>query len=417
MVTGTELKYEEIFGILNNGFDQSLDKNEYTELDAEITHHKFKSDTEGVFDGTNEYETFDPVFKALLKFYLERNEHSDETIFSHLEQKDETVEVNKNFRYSIVSYGSKTEYSSAIIMLHGLNEKSWQKYLPWAYELSRNTGKPVILFPTAFHINRAPEVWSDFRKMKRVADERQNLFPNAQEISFANAAISTRLQFVPRRFLLSGLQTYRDIVKLAGHIKSGGHPLFKKSSSIDFFAYSIGAFLAEILLMSDQDSLFEESRLFIFCGGSTLDEMTPVAKAILDSGAAEAMYRYYITDYEKNAVQDPWLRNFLNSKKREADIFTSMLAGEKGRKQRESILKKIGGRIYSLGLMKDEIIGTAGMLKTLASQTLKNRIRTKVKDFIYPYTHVNPFPSLKKFENEIAAEFTNTFRLASDFLV
>ncbi|MFA6879472.1 MAG: DUF6051 family protein, partial [Bacteroidales bacterium] len=46
-----------------------------------------------------------------------------------------------------------------IILLHGLNERSWEKYLTWAEDLAINCNRPVILFPMAFHMNRTPASW------------------------------------------------------------------------------------------------------------------------------------------------------------------------------------------------------------------------------------------------------------------
>lgn len=58
------------------------------------------------------------------------------------------------------------------------------------------------------------------------------------------------------------------------------------------FGYSIGALLAEVLLMANPKNYFEKSKLFIFCGGPTFDIMFPVARAILDSKAYESMSKF-----------------------------------------------------------------------------------------------------------------------------
>ena len=60
-----------------------------------------------------------------------------------------------------------------LLLFHGLNEKDWDKYLPWAHALARATGKAVLLFPTAFHMNRAMGHWSDHRCMHRASQERR----------------------------------------------------------------------------------------------------------------------------------------------------------------------------------------------------------------------------------------------------
>jgi hypothetical protein len=72
---------------------------------------------------------------------------------------DSGEKENQNFRYAVLTPAKNRMFSEAIIMLHGLNERNWSKYLPWAYQLVLQTQKPVILFPIAYHINRSPLTW------------------------------------------------------------------------------------------------------------------------------------------------------------------------------------------------------------------------------------------------------------------
>ena len=58
-------------------------------------------------------------------------------------------------------------------MLHGLNERKWDKYLAWAHYLAEETGKPVIIFPTSFHINRSLPEWLNPRLMNTRAEFRR----------------------------------------------------------------------------------------------------------------------------------------------------------------------------------------------------------------------------------------------------
>ena len=102
-------------------------------------------------------------------------------------------------------------------MLHGFNEKYWDKYLPWAKRLMEQTGKAVVLFPIAFHMNRAPHEWCERRLMHEVSDLRKKTFPDVICSSLVNVAISTRLQAKPQRFVWSGLQTYYDVIRLIRH--------------------------------------------------------------------------------------------------------------------------------------------------------------------------------------------------------
>lgn len=59
---------------------------------------------------------------------------------------DSKVKENTTFRYPLF-LPEGNEAPGAIFLLHGLNEKQWDKYLPWAYELCLKTGYAVLLFP------------------------------------------------------------------------------------------------------------------------------------------------------------------------------------------------------------------------------------------------------------------------------
>ena len=73
---------------------------------------------------------------------------------------DNNIIENFSFEYPVFTPSGKFRQDKAILLLHGLNERNWDKYLPWAEFLCLHTGKPVILFPIAFHINRALVTWS-----------------------------------------------------------------------------------------------------------------------------------------------------------------------------------------------------------------------------------------------------------------
>jgi hypothetical protein len=71
------------------------------------------------------------------------------------EMGDSLIEENISFRYPLVreAASSKTSGKSlqrhdhVVILLHGLNERSFSKYLPWAYQLWAATRVPVSCFP------------------------------------------------------------------------------------------------------------------------------------------------------------------------------------------------------------------------------------------------------------------------------
>ena len=108
------------------------------------------------------------------------------------------------------------------------------------------------MFPIAYHMNRAPQNWSNPREMINIVKQRILNNKEVANCTFANIALSLRMEHTPEMLPISGIQTYFDIVKLAMMIKSGHHPLFKQNTNIDFFAYSIGALLAYTYILNTQ---------------------------------------------------------------------------------------------------------------------------------------------------------------------
>ena len=227
-------------------------------------------------------------------------------------KEDIVFSENKSFTYPVFipsDEGSK----KLILLLHGLNERSWIKYLVWAYYLAKYTGSYVILFPISFHMNRSPESWKDPRAMVGFLNERRLAYGKIEMSSIANIALSKRLTEDPRRFFSSGYQTVMDIVKLLKLIKSGKHQVIPGESKVDVFAYSIGAFLAQIIFMGNPEGLFTNSKLFMFCGGSVFSNMYGTSKLIMDNLAYEKVYSYYMNDFENETRGKSQLVEFLRS--------------------------------------------------------------------------------------------------------
>jgi len=146
---------------------------------------------------------------------------------------DEIIE-NKIFRYPVFSPTNKIDESRAIILLHGLNERNWNKYYSWAYSLCQKTKRTVILFPLAFHINRSPQSWSNPRYLEKLYSLRKTILGPDRSVSYANMAISSRLWENPLRFFHSGKQTLQDIEKLIGIIQDGKHSYIGKNTGLIF---------------------------------------------------------------------------------------------------------------------------------------------------------------------------------------
>jgi hypothetical protein len=315
---------------------------------------------------------------------------SDASLNGFSNVNDTLIAENRSFSYPVFT-PPRTDSDKVILLLHGLNERSWLKYLVWAYYLAENTDSYVILFPISFHINRSPVSWKDPRIMIPFMKDRNSSIGNISMSSFANIAISNRLTEDPMRFFNSGYQTASDITDLLLTIRNGEHQIIPRGSKINIFAYSIGAFLSEILIMGNPENLFDESKLFIFCGGSVFSNMRGSSKLIMDSVAFDRVYNYYLNDFEKSIKGKSPLVDFLRTSQI-GMAFRSMIDLGRLKTFRENILKKLQDQIHSITLIKDTVIPSEGVLATLG--TLKKKNIVDIWDFPYTYTHENPFPIL-----------------------
>lgn len=348
---------------------------------------------------------------------VSKNEDLNLCDYDHtLSSDDCDIKENNNFNYSFFKSRTNKKSEEVIILLHGFNEKYWFKYLPWAKSLLEKTGKDVILFPLSFHMNRAPLNWSNPRLMKNISETRNKLFKENTASSFVNASISTRLHFNPVRFLWSGLKTVNDINELVRQIKTGEHPYINSNAKIDFFGYSIGAFISEIMLMMNEEKMFDSSKLFIFCGGSTFNKINPVSRSILDFIAHSILHKYYIDDFEFNVRSNPNLKLFFQKSCSKGKFFKSMLNYNKMQEFREKRLKEISHHIRALTLTKDSVFSPSNVKATLQGKKSNIPIVVEEINFPYEYDHINPFPLLTANSNAINYWFEYTFDFAAEFL-
>jgi pimeloyl-ACP methyl ester carboxylesterase len=328
---------------------------------------------------------------------------------------DNQVEENQRFVYPVFINHQKTGGDRVIILLHGLNERDWDKYLPWARALHMQTKQPVILFPISFHVNRSPEAWKDPRLMAGLAKHRMQKNKEIQDATFLNAAISERLQMLPKRFYTSGLQTYYDLEELIGQLKAGNHPLLGKKSQVNFFGYSIGALLTQILLMANPKNMLKESRAFLFCGGASFDRMRGVSRFILDSAAFNTL-RSYFTHLEEYLGSDRQLKNLIK-KMAPGIYFRSMIdalgLGEYRRKRMGDLAKQLS----IVTLEKDQVIPPEAVKRTFEGLGTGLKKLVSVMDLPYSYTHENVFPpNLKDHQRDVDEAFEKIFARAAHHL-
>lgn len=381
----------------------------------EIATRRFTSPHTDIYPSSGDYEYTDSTQAALLRFYLQSASFTDKHLFKGLHMADRDIEENRCFRYPVLKPRTGSPAGKAIILLHGLNEKSWAKYIPWARALAERTGRPVLLFPLAFHMNRAPASWSAPREMFQVSRERRKLFPHLQSGSLANAALSHRIQFAPHRFITSGLHSYRDLLLLLTSMAEGRHPDFAEGCRIDFFAYSIGASLAQMMLMTNPQGLLNRSRFFLFCGGAVLDEAAPVSKAIIDGEANSSLFTFFRQIFEAPQELAEPLRGLLDSGLPEVEALKSLLFLDKMQPFRQRQLETEYGRLMVTGLKLDKVFPPEALEKTFGQGGPLNVI-----DMPFSYSHEIPFPAephQNPEEKELVTEsFHSIFDKAASFL-
>ena len=331
--------------------------------------------------------------------------NSDDAAWS-FNPADREIAENISFEYPVFITRGKEKYEHAILLMHGLNERSWNKYLTWAEYLCITTGKPVILFPIAFHMNRSPQEWTNPRCMQDVLNLRRKLHGEDRSLSFANIALSERISKNPLLFYSSGRQTVFDLEQLYREIKQGIHPLFSSGARIDIFGYSIGAFLSQIVLMSNPSGLFSDTRLFMFCGGGIFSSMYGVSRSIMDRAAFDHLYQYYLNDFGLTQKLKP---------DKVFDAFYSMISPDRNRSEREAFFAQMGNRLCGIALEQDLVMPYVGLQQALGTDCSNEKIN--LQDFPFSYTHENPFP-IGAHTNQIAVndEFNNVFSQAAGFL-
>jgi len=326
-----------------------------------------------------------------------------------LDRHDSQVPENQVFRYPVFHPSEGGKAQGMLLLFHGFNEKHWDKYLPWAHYLATLTGKAVVLFPMAFHMNRAPREWSDFRLMHRASERRREALPELIASSLSNVAISTRLQARPQRFIWSGLQTYCDVVQLLTQIRDDRHPLIAPDATVDILAYSIGCWLAQILTMTNPDGLFARSRLCLFCGGAVFNRMSPVSKFILDSEADVSLYSYVVEHLASHLQHDSRLHHYLSELHPEGMNFRSMLNYGVLRPEREAHFRRLAPRLLAITLERDTVIPPYEVINTLQGAARDIPVRVDVQDFPYPYQHEDPFPAKLALRESVDGAFRGVF--------
>ncbi len=328
---------------------------------------------------------------------------------------DNQIDENQNFVYPVVTGNQALKSDTAIVLLHGLNERDWNKYLPWAAALYERTGQPVVLFPISFHVNRTPPQWKDPRVMNRLAKERKRRYSGLSHSTYLNAAISERLQTLPKRFYTSGLETYYDLVELIRQIRCGQHPLLAQKKQVHFFGYSIGALLTQIMMMCNPGQLLSSSKALLFCGGATVDRMQGASRFILDNMAFETLRNYFLR-LDEHLNNDPGLKQIIH-KLNPGIYFRSMVNALYAADLRKQRFTDLADKLRIIALKKDQVIPARAIRQTFGQMNRQLLGLIQTMDFPFDYTHENVFPPQGPAEkNQVNRAFDRVFDQAGLYL-
>ena len=306
-------------------------------------------------------------------------------LFRSLFRSEEMERANGEFTYYLMSPAGQ-EGNGAIILLHGLNERSWNKYIQWGIRLAGDTGRHVILFPSAYHMNRAPGSWIDRHLMTPLVTARTSMMPDIRMASFVNVALSTRMTTTPQRFMLSGYQTVRDVSFLVRIINDGLHPGIPGGGPVDIFAYSIGALATQVMMLSKPSLLPDESRIMFFCGGSAFNQMNGTSKFIMDSRAFERLITFYLEWPETDGRWESKLVTALMKETPEGEAFYAMTSLSRLKAVAGAPFREMDNRFRAVTFSGDSVIPPEAVSATLQGADVE--IWTPE----YPFTHENPFP-------------------------
>jgi len=331
-------------------------------------------------------------------------------IFNSIFKSKELEQSNSDFRYYLL-IPDNSSGRGAIILLHGLNERSWNKYVQWGLRLATDTGRPVILFPSAYHMNRSPRSWIDRHLMMPLVAARTTLVPDTHLSTFVNVALSTRMSSSPQRFILSGYQTINDLKVLISSVREGTHPDLPGGGRVDVFAYSIGALATQIMMLSKPSVLPDDSRVMLFCGGSAFSLMNGTSKLIMDSMAFEKLMSYYLEWPKENRNTDSdGLMKIMNDTP-EGRAFYAMTSLSRLKDVSGTPFSNTQGKLMAVSFAGDCVIPSDAVSATLQGASVE------IWSPGYPCTHENPFPVLAgNLSDEVDGTFDRLFSTAASFL-
>ncbi|MBQ9470044.1 MAG: hypothetical protein IJU72_03725 [Bacteroidales bacterium] len=330
---------------------------------------------------------------------------------------DGKIAENRSFTFPVVFPQIGGSYSRAILMFHGINERSWKKYLPWAYTLAERTHRPVILFPMAFHVNRGLRRWVSPQAMQPLLEQRQAL-EGQEHSTFANVAISQRIHEAPMRFYIAGHQSAEDIVRLIALVGRGQIEGLREGARVDAFAYSIGAMLAQALFIANPGDLLSGAKMFMFCGGAHFSTMRGCTRLIMDCVAHTALRSFFLNDFLSLLDGASDFAEFFGANPLGQGL-AAMIEPSRNAALFEQRMAAMAGHLQVVTLREDQVIPSRCIHDTFAG--IAPRMGCDFMHelhFEHEYRHEMPFPIFNDSTSRLVdASFEQVFDAATEFFL
>jgi hypothetical protein len=324
---------------------------------------------------------------------------------------DVSIEENIHFRYPLLRdhyTGPLKRSKELLILLHGLNERSFTKYIPWAYQIWAQARMPVLLFPISFHINRVRRAWGGTQQERY---HHRMAIPGNELSHRFNAVISDRLHAHPERFMWGALQSYYDILDIVAMIRDNRHPHFEPDTRIDLMGFSAGGYISLALFLENAHRWFDDSRAVIFASCAAVRDVNLASPLILDHAAEMALMKLFVKYREK--LMTPRLAHWFtaHSEGRWFDAFCGLMPD---RTLLEPRLREVAPRLLGIANANDQVMTPGAMMNAL--QGRRRDTGVPIKELILGI-HENPFasPDYNQRERQMITEFLDIERYGREF--
>lgn len=335
------------------------------------------------------------VYEVRFKSEFVKEQPSDK------QTSDKDILENNKFRFPLMRKCSASEelqkHDRVTIVLHGLNEGGFLKYLPWAYGIMLGIDAPVAIFPFTFTINRAARQWGNDRGTNYLPSRRG--IPGNGNISEFNAIISERLDAHPERFFWGAIQSYWDLVDLVRQIRQpeqhlapdGSLPFIAQqiapNARIDFLGFSSGGYLALALLAVNHEGLFSNSRACLFATCAEMRSLGAGSPFTLDRVVQNTVRKFYV-DYMATQPNDR-IRHWISDPDHQEGVWLGSFGGlAPDRTQRLERLREIAPQLLAIANSNDRVMPPGAMLDALQGKERDTGVMVKNLDL---GIHEHPF--------------------------